>query len=348
MPLRGDLLAVGPPPLLILRALGLGDLLTAVPALRALAAAFPERRRVLAAPAGLAPLVELIAADPHRPPERAAPAVNALADLPAWVGDWPPDAAAADRLPHGALAVDLHGRGPQSHRLLLATDPVELLAFAHPDVQESAGGPPWREREHEVARWCRLLAAYGIPADPDALDLALPGVERGPEGPTLIHPGAASAARRWPAERWAAVARGERARGRRVLVSGSTAEAPLARRVAALAGLPDDAVLAGRTDLRGLIALVGGAGRVACGDTGVAHLATALRVPSVVLFGPVDPAEWGPPPERPWHRPLWAGRRGDPHADAPDPGLLELTPSDVLAALSDLPEPPARRAPPAR
>ncbi len=43
---------VGAPPLLILRALGLGDLLTAVPALRALQAAFPDRRRLLAAPPG--------------------------------------------------------------------------------------------------------------------------------------------------------------------------------------------------------------------------------------------------------------------------------------------------------
>ncbi|MFL5818145.1 MAG: glycosyltransferase family 9 protein, partial [Conexibacter sp.] len=85
--------------------------------------------------------------------------------------------------------------------------------------------------------------------------------------------------------------------------------------------------------------LVAGAGRVACGDTGVAHVATALRVPSVVLFGPTAPAAWGPPPQRPWHRALWRGRVGNPHASSPDPGLLELMPADVLAALEDLPEP---------
>jgi ADP-heptose:LPS heptosyltransferase len=123
-----------------------------------------------------------------------------------------------------------------------------------------------------------------------------------------------------------------------VAITGGPDEVDLARAVARQAGLEDAAVYAGRTDLTGLVALVAVAGRVVCGDTGVAHLATALRTPSVVLFGPTSPAEWGPPPDRPWHRALWAGRRGDPHADSPDPGLLEIRVADVLAALDALPE----------
>lgn len=335
MSLGGDLLALSaPPPLLILRALGLGDLLTAAPALRALQRAFPGRRRVLAAPAPLAPIAHAI--------DRALE----LVDLPAWVGGATrPDPAVADRLPHGAIAANLHGHGPHSHRLLLATEPARLVAFAHPAVPASAGGPRWDAHEHEVARWCRLLREHGIPADASQLDVAPPrGAGRGPGGPTLLHPGAAGPARRWPPERWAAVARGERERGRAVLVTGSPREAPLAARVAGEAGLPAAAVVAGRTDLQGLLALVASAGRVACGDTGIAHLATALRVPSVVVFGPTPPAAWGPPADRPWHRALWAGRAGDPHAACPGPGLLELRPIDVLAALSDLPEPSRRPA----
>lgn len=86
-----------------------------------------------------------------------------------------------------------------------------------------------------------------------------------------------------------------------------------------------------------LAALVAAAGRVVCADTGVAHLATALRRPSVVLFGPVAPALWGPPPDRPRHVALWAGRSGDPHAMRVDAGLLEIGVADVLAALRRLP-----------
>jgi len=152
---------------------------------------------------------------------------------------------------------------------------------------------------------------------------------------TVVHPGAASAARRWPAERWAAVARAERVAGRRVVVTGSDAERALAEGVARAAGLAPGDVLAGRTDLLELAAVVAGAGRVLCGDTGVAHLATAFGVPSVLLFGPTPPSEWGPPPERGQHVVLHRGDRGDPHADAPDPALLAITVADVLAVTRD-------------
>ncbi|MFD0888435.1 glycosyltransferase family 9 protein, partial [Streptosporangium algeriense] len=73
-----------------------------------------------------------------------------------------------------------------------------------------------------------------------------------------------------------------------------------------------------------------------CGDTGVAHLATALSTPSVVLFGPTPPARWGPPPGESRHVVLWSGRTGDPFATRPDPGLLAITPADVLAAITTL------------
>jgi ADP-heptose:LPS heptosyltransferase len=67
----------------------------------------------------------------------------------------------------------------------------------------------------------------------------------------------------------------------------------------------------------------------------VAHLATAVGTPSVVLFGPVPPRHWGPPPG-PKHRALWAGFSGDPHADHVHPGLLAIDVCDVLTELSRL------------
>jgi ADP-heptose:LPS heptosyltransferase len=136
-------------------------------------------------------------------------------------------------------------------------------------------------------------------------------------------------------DRWAAVAGAERTEGRTVLLSAGPGEEEAALSVAAAAALPAEAVRAGG-DLEDLARLVAGAGRVACADTGVAHLATALGVPSVVLFGPTPPAEWGPPPDRDRHRVLWAGRRGDPNGPAPDPGLLEIEPAAVSAELAAL------------
>lgn len=308
------------PLLLALRALGLGDLLTAVPALRALAATFPGHRLELAAPAALAPLVELVGAG--------------------WgVVDTGPLAPINAALPSPDVAVNLHGRGPESHRVLLAARPRRLIAFEHADVLESRGGPAWRAGEHEVLRWCRMLEESGVPADPGALDIEPPEDDppSAARGSTLVHPGAASGARRWPLERFAAVARAELAAGRPVAVTGSAAEHGLASRVVELAGLSSTANLAGTTDLRGLAVAVAAADRVLCGDTGLAHLATALGTSSVVLFGPTSPEEWGPPAARPVHRMLWRGRRGDPHATEPDPGLLEIGVEEVMAVLGKLP-----------
>jgi len=75
---------------------------------------------------------------------------------------------------------------------------------------------------------------------------------------------------------------------------------------------------------------------VVCGDTGVAHLATAYRRPSVVLFGPVSPALWGPPPHA-QHVVLWHGDgTGDPWGTELDPALDKVTVDEVTAALDRL------------
>jgi ADP-heptose:LPS heptosyltransferase len=310
-----------------LRALGLGDLLTAVPALRALRRHHPGHRILLAAPAALAPLAALTGA------------VDETVDSA-------PLAPLAPRL-HGAdVAVNLHGRGPQSHAVLRAARPRRLVAFADPaGPAPDPVAPSWRADEHEVVRWCRMLEAHGIPADPHDLLLPRPDAAT-PEdarGTVLLHPGAASGSRRWPVERFSAVARALTADGARVLVTGGAGEAGLAAAVVRQAGLSDEASVAGRTDLPGLLALVADAACVVCGDTGVAHVATAMGTPSVLLFGPTPPDHWGPLVGRatagPRHAVLWAGGTGDPHADEPDPGLLRIGTDDVLRTVAAVREP---------
>jgi ADP-heptose:LPS heptosyltransferase len=299
--------------ILVLRALGLGDLLTAVPALRGLRAEHPADRLVLATPAWLAPLVDLAGA---------ADALVPVDGLDAAIGGPAPD-----------LAVNLPGRGPRSHRLLAATRPRRMLAFGN--AAAGFAGPAWSAGEHEVRRWCRLLSTYGIACDPGDLDLAVPGALPAVPGATIVHPGAKSPTRRWPPDRFAAVARRLAAAGHEVVVTGSAGERALAETVAAAAGLPRSRVLAGRTDTAALAALVAGARLLVSGDTGIAHLATAYRTPSVVLFGPVPPRLWGPPPDRPYHRAIWHGTRvdrGDDPGPDPHPALLRVTVAEVLAA----------------
>jgi ADP-heptose:LPS heptosyltransferase len=303
------------PRLVVLRALKLGDFLAAVPALRALARAFPDHERTLATPAWLEPLARHVGV------------VDRLIDTPE-LGRLQPSLEGAD------VAVNLHGAGPQSTAILAATGPARLISFG------LAGGPAWLDQEHERERWCRLLRESGIPADADDLHLPVPDVEPPHQavGATLVHPGASSGSRRWPPERWAAIARAQAAEGRPVVITGDAGERGLALDVARRAGLDDDVVLAGRTDLLGLLAAVGASDRVVCADTGVAHVASALGISSVVLFGPTDPALWGPPAAGP-HVVLWQGRTGDPHATETDPGLLALSVDQVRRALDACPRP---------
>jgi len=305
------------PTILALRALQIGDLLVAVPALRALRRAHPEHRLVLATSAALAPIVQRIGG------------VDLLLPTPDPTAvPWP--GAAPD------VAVNLHGTGPQSHRALDALHPRRRIGFRCEDAGSGWEGPAWAgvaaAHPHERARWCALLEAVWIPADADDLHLPSPTAAVS-AAPVLVHPGAAYGAKRWPVERFAAVAAALDGPPSPVLVTGSGGERDLAAAVARGAALPVDRVQAGRTDLGALCDLVARAGLVISGDTGIAHLASAYRTPSVVLFGPVDPAQWGPPADGP-HVALAppAARRGARFADEPDPALLAIGVEEVLAA----------------
>lgn len=302
------------PELLVLRALKLGDLLVAVPALRALRRAFPGHRIRYAAQEWLRPVMALTGA------------VDDL--LPLHGLDVPID------LPPGQvdIAVNLHGRGPESCGRLEALQPARMIGHAGPGWD----GPPWKDGVHERERWAGLLSWHGIPADPlDYLLLPPGGPEQEPEA-VILHVGAAYGSRLWPEGRFAGVAREVRAAGHRILLTGSAAERPRAQAVARLAGLPEDSVVAGELGLAEFAALIARARLVVSADTGAAHLASAYARPSVVLFGPAPVSEWGPPPGPHIALTDESRRRGDTFAADPDPALLAVTVEDVLAAAAKL------------
>src|SRR4051812_15586334 len=129
------------PTLLTLRALGLGDLLVTVPALRAVIRAFPEHRRLLATPAWLHPLCGLI-------------------------GEWEPVpmASLADRLsddlPDVEVAVNLHGNGAASAAVLDALRPIGRIGHRRPGWP----GPEWRPQLPQRPPRGRPPAPPGHPA----------------------------------------------------------------------------------------------------------------------------------------------------------------------------------------
>ncbi|HSN91871.1 MAG TPA: glycosyltransferase family 9 protein [Anaeromyxobacteraceae bacterium] len=109
-----------------------------------------------------------------------------------------------------------------------------------------------------------------------------------------VAPGASTATKRWPAERFAEVARALADGGASVVLAGGPSDrveidafrAALGRPVAAdLTDLPVDALAAGLAEVDLLLAC----------DSGPVHLAAAVGTPVVAIFGPTSPERWGPP-----------------------------------------------------
>lgn len=106
----------------------------------------------------------------------------------------------------------------------------------------------------------------------------------------LIHPGAGWGAKRWPAERYRAVAAWLTAQGIRVLVNAGPGEESLADCVAQT----NESAHVVCSSLAELVALTRRTALVIGGDTGPLHLACALGRPVVGIYGPTDPARNGP------------------------------------------------------
>jgi ADP-heptose:LPS heptosyltransferase len=296
---------------LILRALGLGDFLTGVPAYRGLRSTYPDATLTLAGPGYLEPLIPLTDAIDRLLPTDGLGQMGPVHDQP-------------------ELAVNLHGRGPESIDVLVQTGAATLITHRH-ILRPHIAGPDWDEDLHEVRRWCRLLELAGVWADPHDLRLAEPDVPPPVPGAIVIHPGAASPARRWPAERFGGVARELTDTGHPIVVTGTRTESPAVEAVIRSGQLPATSNLCGQVDLPRLAALISSARLVISGDTGVAHLASAYGTPSILLFGPTPPSKWGPPHDGP-HTVLWRGSTGDPHGDRSDPGLIEIEVAEVVRA----------------
>jgi len=287
----------------VFRALQLGDLLCAVPALRALRRAFPDAHVTLVGlpwaasfATRFAHLIDGFLEFPGFPglPER----TPDIAAFPAFVA-----AAQAARFD---AALQLHGRGD-------LTNPIVALLGARVTAGFRGEGQwcrdpvlhaPWPAAGHEINRLLVLMDHLGIPRAGLGLEFPLApeevaaaaalrhrhGLDAGRYA--CVHPGARLHSRRWPPESFASVARTLCQAGLRVVVTGSADEADVAARVAA--GVPGALDLAGATSLGVLGALLHDARVLVCNDTGVSHIAAALGTPSVVVSCGADPWRFAP------------------------------------------------------
>jgi heptosyltransferase I len=149
----------------------------------------------------------------------------------------------------------------------------------------------------------------------------------------ILNPGAGWGAKQWPAERYGYVAQKLADRGLKSLINFGPGEKDLANATEAAAGGKAESISCSLTEL---IALTRRARLFVGGDTGPMHLAAALSVPVVAIFGPTNPARNGPFGTqsvvlRSKTSPTSHSRRAQP-----DAGLLEISAYAVVAAAHQL------------
>lgn len=298
----------------VFRALQLGDMLCAVPALRALRAAAPTAHITLIGlpwAAGFA--------------RRYRRYVDAFASFPGFPGlpEHPvelariPEFIAAMQAQRFDLLLQIHGSGGLTNPLVMSFGATCNAGFYVegnfcPDAQLFI---EWDEGLHEIRRNLQLLEWLGAPAQGENLEFPLRdedclalrrSCEKLPAPGTYacIHPGARLLSRRWHAERFSRVADCLQEAGNPVVLTGAAEEVPLVHAVeCAMRTTPLN--LCGKTDLGAFAALVAGARLMVCNDTGASHIATAVNTPSVVICCGADPQRWAPL-DRSRHRTLFA------------------------------------------
>ena len=287
---------------LIVKLSSFGDVIHTFPAVSDLAAAVPGVAIDWLVDEAFAPLVRL-----H-------PAV-ALVHAIAWRRlRWPParwpdfvGGLAAHRRHLTARGydhvVDLQGLMKSALAARLAGVPV--AGYDRGSAREPAAARLYRHRHvvakgaHAVERSRRLLAAaigYPVPAGPGRFGLAVPprpAIDGLPAGYVLVAHAASWATKLWPEERWRALLGRLAGEGRGMVLPWGN-EAERARAEGLAAGIPGAFVLPRVLAGAELAGVIGHADRAVGLDSGLMHLAAALGVPGVWLFGPTDPGLTGP------------------------------------------------------
>jgi heptosyltransferase-1 len=236
----------------------------------------------------------------------------------------------------GAIRSAVVGRLADCQRLIGEARPRERAAsWLYTERVETEGA-------HVIEQDVELAAAIAgdelqpvsprLPIDAAAESWAEEILPEGGAHTALINPGAGWGAKRWPAERYAAVARGLMERGMKVLVNAGPGEEALAEGIVQSAA----EAIALTCTLEQLIALTRRVNLAIAGDTGPLHLACALGRPVVGIYGPTDPRRNGPFGTR--FRVLRSPESVRDHSrhEAPEAGLLTIEPEDVLCAADEL------------
>ncbi len=241
----------------------------------------------------------------------------------------------------GAVRSAWVGRMARASRMIGEAEPREPLSRWFFDERVETSGVHVIEQAREVvaaaieksAGKTLPSCAAALPVDPDAERWCDDWLgRRGLERFVLMNPGAGWGAKCWPAERYVAVAQEFERMGHATIVNAGPGESGLAKTICNATAR----AFAMSGGIGQLIACTRRASLFIGGDTGPLHLASALQIPVVGIYGPTDPARNGPYGTRAKVLRHPASRRDHSRRRDPEAGLLTITVDNVMEAAKQL------------
>ncbi|MEO7166174.1 MAG: glycosyltransferase family 9 protein [Spartobacteria bacterium] len=264
--------------ILVIRGGALGDFILTLPAIRLLREAFPAAHLEILGYKHIVALAEMSGyADATRSIEYAA-----LARFFSRDADLAPD------------LIEYFGSFQQVVSYLFDPDEIFANNLRRAGVRNLiAGSPKITGAEHAARQLARPLEKLALYLEDPAAVLR-PAKARAPGRPTIaLHPGSGSESKNWPRERWAEVAKWLLDRDQHLLLIGGEADAVRFAQLRSV--LPNDKVReAQNLPLPELAAQLQDCTFFLGHDSGISHLAAAVGLPALLLFGPTDPAIWAP------------------------------------------------------
>jgi ADP-heptose:LPS heptosyltransferase len=308
----------------IFRALYLGDMLCIIPAVRAVRAAYPKAEITLI---GL-PWQKDFA-------KRFRFYFDHFVEFPGWPG-LPEQPVDLKTLPGFIakmqeqkfdLVLQMQGNGAITNNMCMLWDAKKVCGLRKENdyCPDENLFPVSGDDEHEVLRFLKLTDALHLTRQ--GVDLEFPFAEEEikafaqlkhrlqlPDSYVCVHPGARDPRRRWAAENFAYTASCLAAEGYAVVLTGSEDERSLLKEVKNLIQYPviDTVDTLGNLSLGELATLIGHSSLLVSNDTGVSHIAAALRIPSVVIFSSFSNITRWAPLDRVRHKIVPAEQAGHP------------------------------------
>lgn len=293
----------GKPKIAVFRALQIGDLLCAIPAIRSLKMAIPNAHITLI---GLPWSQDFV--------KRFDKYFDDFLEFPGFPGlperEYSPQEVVdfIDRMQKEKfdLCLQMQGDGSIVNPLIELFGAKYIAGFYRPgDYRPSELFLKYPDNLHEIRRHLELTKHLGILSQGE--DLEFPILDRElsefyeklidwriiPQRYVCLHVGSRADDRRWKIENFAQVGDFVASLGYRVVLTGSKEEKGLVEKAAKLMNYPS-LNLAGQTSLGVAAALIQHARLLIANDTGVSHIACGLQVPSVIIFSASDPNRWAP------------------------------------------------------